>query len=155
MPVISSLKRICMGWVSSMFTPGRTDKASSIASCISSRSQTSSRHVSIGFIETIMSPRSTGMGSVGISAEPIRVTTCRISGNFSNKIFSALPNVSTTWVSDVPCIIEISTVKSPSSSVGMNSPPILLKIKRLTANSATTAAMTAILKRRANSKTGA
>ncbi|MNG33167.1 hypothetical protein D3C84_1193560 [compost metagenome] len=38
-------------------------------------------------------------------------------------------------VNEVPCIPVISTVKSPSSSVGMNSPPIVVNIPRLTKNS--------------------
>ena len=98
----------------------------------------------LGFNATMMSARSTGIGSVGISALPMRLTTCFISGNLRFSSVSALPHVSTMHESDVPCAMLISTAKSPSSSVGMNSPPRNLNATRLTANSATATVVTSL-----------
>ena len=64
-----------------------------------------------------------GMGSVGISALPVRPTTSFTSGNF-NRIFSTLALFTMLWLSDEPCGRMLWKAKSPSSSVGMNSPPM-------------------------------
>ncbi|MCY1511285.1 hypothetical protein D9M68_456990 [compost metagenome] len=113
--------------------PGITASASSILSIISCR-EDAETHSFLGFIDNSISPFSIGIGSVGISALPIRVTACLISGNLSFNIFSALLKVLTTSVSEAPCIIDISMAKSPSSRVGINSPPIFEKTQIVIAN---------------------
>ena len=73
---------------------------------------------------TITSLSSMDMGSVGISAAPIRVTTCFTSGNFI-RIRSISVIVSTVLVNVVPVFNTGCMTKSPSSSVGTNSEPIV------------------------------
>ncbi len=101
MPVSSSLLRIWMGCDISASSPGMVLRVSSIIS-ISSDVDFAEVHSALGFNATMMSARSTGMGSVGISALPMRLTTCFISGNFRFSNASALPHVFTICDSDVP-----------------------------------------------------
>ena len=77
------------------------DRACSIRS-ISSSLVCADVHCFLGMSEMSMSARSTGIGSVGISALPMRVTTWRTSGKLSRNIFSASDADSTICESDVP-----------------------------------------------------
>src|SRR3989344_2927900 len=69
-----------MGCENSVVTPGISSKVSSIFS-INSSLESADVHSSLSFRRIIMSPASIGIGSVGISAEPILVTIILISGN--------------------------------------------------------------------------
>ena len=111
-----------MGWVISVSNPGIALRASSIFA-ISSSFVFADVHSAFGFRAMSMSARSTGIGSVGISALPIRVTACFISGNCLRSIFSANVVVLIIWDREVPCDILNSAAKSPSSRFGRNSPP--------------------------------
>ena len=142
-PVSNSLFRICMGWVSSASRPGMFFSVSDIIA-MSWSVVFAEVHSAFGFSATMMSARSTGIGSVGISALPIRLTTCFTSGYLAFRSCSALLQLSTICESDVPCAILISMAKSPSSRLGMNSPPKNLKPTPLTQNSATAMVMTSL-----------
>src|SRR5690242_5073255 len=83
---------------------------------------------------TTISPFSIGIGSVGISPLPIFVTMVFISGNFAFNIFSHWVVVFIIEVNELPVIILVSKARSPSSMVGINSPPIFWKINKATAN---------------------
>ncbi len=83
-------------------------------------------HSDLSFRIIIKSPASTGIGSVGISPEPILETTCKTSGKLSKSIFSAFVVAFIVFESELPVITRVSTAKSPSSSVGINSPPKFL-----------------------------
>ena len=76
-----------------------------------------------------MSVISIGIGSVGISLAPIRVTTLFTSGNFFNSV-TALVVASTVSCKLLPVINRASIAKSPSSSSGINSPPKVDATKR-------------------------
>ena len=142
-----------MGCVISTSMPGMTLRASSIFS-ISSSLVFADVHWAFGIKDMSMSARSTGMGSVGISELPMRVTACFTSGNCAFSIFSACMVLSTICESDVPCAMLISAAKSPSSRLGMNSPPNLLKTSRLIANSTTIEAISVLLQLRLFVMTG-
>ena len=53
--------------------------------------------------------------------------------------------ISTFWLRDVPGGMICCMAKSPSSSVGMNSPPMRVKAQMLTAKSTAVAATTGVL----------
>ena len=78
----------------------------------------------LSFKITIISAASIGIGSVGISPEPIFVTTFKTSGNLSNNIFAVFWVDSIVVLNDEPGNNLASTAKSPSSNLGINSPPI-------------------------------
>ena len=141
MPVRSSLLRIWMGCEISASSPGMVLSVSSIFS-INSGVVVADVHSALGLRAIMMSARSTGIGSVGISALPMRLTTCFTSGYSALSNCSALVQLSTICDSEVPCAMLISTAKSPSSKLGMNSPPRYLKPTRLTQNRATAPVMT-------------
>jgi len=69
--VISSLNLISMGWVNSISMSGNTDRASFIRSASSSLDPALT-HSDFGFSFIMTSVSSIDMGSVGISAAPIR-----------------------------------------------------------------------------------
>ena len=142
-----------MGWEISASNPGMALKVSSIFS-ISSGVVLAEVHSAFGFSAIMMSARSTGIGSVGISALPIRLTTCLISGYSFLSSFSVLLQLSTICDNEVPCDILISTAKSPSSRLGMNSPPRYLKPTILTQKRATAPVMTSLLRAKTQSRTG-
>ena len=106
-----------------------------------------------GFSITIMSVASGGIGSVGTSAEPVLPTTILTSSN-SRSILDACMDVSRLCDKDVPCGNIQWNAKSPSCSVGMNSPPILEKINTVIANISTVAATKIFLNRMAFSSKG-
>ena len=152
-PVSNSLLRIWIGCEISASRPGMALRVSSIFS-ISSGVVLAEVHSAFGFRAIMMSARSTGIGSVGISALPMRLTTCLISGYSFLSSFSALLQLSTICESDVPCDILISTAKSPSSRLGINSPPRYLKPTTLTQNKATAPVMTSLLRASTQSRIG-
>ncbi|MNR40882.1 hypothetical protein D3C85_1592120 [compost metagenome] len=78
----------------------------------------------MSFSTIIISPLSIGIGSVGISPLPILVTMVLISGNLAFRIFSYSVVVFIICERELPVIIVAFKAKSPSSIVGMNSPPI-------------------------------
>ena len=92
-PVISSLKRSCIGWLKLNSAPLMDDRHSFIFSTISAR-LLADVHSLNGFITIITSASSTAIGSVGTSAVPIFATTCFISGNCSLSFFSAWSDMS-------------------------------------------------------------
>ena len=86
-------------------------------------------HSSISLLRMMyISAISIGIGSVGISATPIRAVTVLISGKFSNRIVSIFFETSMDSVSELPGLINACIAISPSSSCGTNSPPILENI---------------------------
>ncbi len=101
-PVINSLKRISMGCVNSKSNPGIAVNAFLNSSANSSLVSTVVHSLG-GCSVTITSLSSMDMGSVGISAAPIRVTTCFTSGNFI-RIFSISEIVSTVLLKVVPVL---------------------------------------------------
>ena len=141
MPVSNSLLRIWIGCDISASNPGIVWSVSSIFS-MSSSVVSVEVHSAFGLSEIMMSALSTGIGSVGISALPIRLTTCFTSGYSAFSSFSALVQLSTICEREVPCDILISTAKSPSSKLGINSPPRNLNATRLTQNKATAPVIT-------------
>ena len=78
---------------------------------------------------TIISLASIGIGSVGISLLPVLPTTFSTSGNFSIKIFDACCTASVDVFRLLPESTLVSTAKSPSGRVGINSPPNLVNRK--------------------------
>ena len=84
-----------------------------------------------------MSPASKGIGSVGISALPIFVTTFVISGKLANKSFTASCVDAIEVFKLLPVKRRVSTAKSPSSNDGINSPPILVNKSTATPNNTT------------------
>ena len=94
-------------------------------------------HSALGLSAIIMSALSTGIGSVGISALPILVTICFISGYFVLSNFSPIVVASVIWLRLVPCDMLNSAAKSPSSRFGMNSPPSFENAARLITNAHT------------------
>ena len=100
-PVISSLKRISIGWVNSTSIPGMILSASLNLSANSSL-LSALTHSSFGFSFMMTSLSSIDMGSVGTSAAPIRLTTWSTSGKFFKRIFSILVVISMVFPSDVP-----------------------------------------------------
>ena len=127
-PVISSLKRIWIGCWKPNVTPGMC--CSSFA-CIFSASSSLSFALVHSFLSLrimIKSQASTGMGSVGISDEPIFPITSFTSGKFAFKTLA--PRVAASMVCErlLPVKTLVSTAKSPSSKVGINSAPSELKI---------------------------
>ena len=146
-PVISSLKRSCMGWLKLNSTSGMVSSEAFIFSTSSARDE-ALVHSSKGFMTIITSASSTAMGSVGTSAVPILATTCFISGKLSIRIFSARSETLMLRVSELPAGRVICMAKSPSSSVGMNSAPRRVKSMRLAAKAATAATTVAQLNRR-------
>ena len=74
-PVISSLKRISMGWVNSKSTPGILAERASLNLSANSSLVSAEVHSLIGLSLMITSLSSIDMGSVGTSAAPILVTT--------------------------------------------------------------------------------
>ncbi|MCY1239581.1 hypothetical protein D9M72_523820 [compost metagenome] len=139
-PVISSLKRICIGCENSVVAPGISCRAFSIFS-INSSLVLADVHSFRSFSKIIMSPASIGIGSVGISALPILVTTILISGNLALSSCSALVVASISCESELPEAIIKWVAMSPSSNVGINSPPNELNTNNDTANNPTAAAM--------------
>ena len=128
-PVISSLKRSCIGC--EKLNSARSESgasASFILSTISARLP-ALVHSLNGFMIIITSASSTAIGSVGTSAVPILATTCLISGNLSINAFSAKRETSILSVSELPAGSVICMAKSPSSKVGMNSAPRRVKRK--------------------------
>ena len=128
-PVISSLKRSCIGC--EKLNSARSESgasASFILSTISARLP-ALVHSLNGFMIIITSASSTAIGSVGTSAVPILATTCLISGNLSINAFSAKRDTSILSVSELPAGSVICMAKSPSSKVGMNSAPRRVKRK--------------------------
>ncbi|MNU83140.1 hypothetical protein D3C71_728340 [compost metagenome] len=113
-----------MGCENSVVTPGISSNTSSIC-FISSSLESAEVHSSLSFNRMIISPASMGIGSVGISAEPILVTIILISGKRFFNSFSAFVVVSTSWESELPEAMMTCVAISPSSKVGMNSPPNL------------------------------
>ena len=77
----------------------------------------------------IISLASKGMGSVGISLLPVLPTIFLISGNFANNTFSLFSKALIEVLRLLPGKTRVSTAKSPSGKVGINSPPKLDKIK--------------------------
>ena len=152
-PVINSLKRIWIGWENSVNAPGISDKACSIFS-ISSSFVSAEVHSLLSFKRIIISPASIGIGSVGISAEPILVTIIFTSGNLSLNIFSACVVASTSWDNELPDAMIKCVAISPSSNVGMNSPPNELKTNKLATNKPMATAIIAALTCSAFSKIG-
>ena len=111
-------------------------------------------HSDLSFKIIIKSAASTGIGSVGISPEPILETTCKTSGKLSNNNFSALVVAFIVLLNELPVITLVSTAKSPSSSVGINSPPKLLKTINEKINKIAVTVTTTTLVRIANFKIG-
>ena len=142
-PVSNSLLRIWIGCEISASKPGIVFRVSSIFS-ISSAVVSAEVHSAFGLSATMMSALSTGIGSVGISALPMRLTTCLISGYSAFRSFSALEQLSTICESEVPCDMLISTAKSPSSRLGMNSPPRKWKATALMQKSETAPVITSL-----------
>ncbi|MNX24281.1 hypothetical protein D3C86_542980 [compost metagenome] len=91
-------------------------------------------HSFLSFKTIIRSPLSIGIGSVGISPLPILVTIVLISGNLAFRICSYLVAVSTICESELPVIMVALIAKSPSSIVGINSPPMFWKTIKAKAN---------------------
>ena len=153
MPVSNSLLRIWIGCEISASKPGIVFRVSSIFS-ISSAVVSAEVHSAFGLSATMMSALSTGIGSVGISALPMRLTTCLISGYSAFRSFSALEQLSTICESDVPCDMVISTAKSPSSRLGINSPPRKWKATALMHKSETAPVITSLYRAKTHSRTG-
>ena len=143
-PVMSSLVRICMGCDISTRNPSTSLIASSIFS-ESSACVLALVHSLLGLSCIIMSPRSIGMGSVGISELPMRVTTCFTSGKRFFSIFSASVVLAIILDRLVPCFMLTSAQRSPSSKLGINSPPMREKINKATASRAIPVATMALL----------
>ena len=91
-------------------------------------------HSLLSFKTTIKSQASTGIGSVGISEDPILPMTSLTSGKFSFKTLADFIADSTVCERLLPVNVLISTAKSPSSSVGINSAPKKVKIILLMIN---------------------
>ena len=137
-----SLSRISMGWVKRMFTPGRVETVSCIATTSSSW-VFAFVHCSRGVRDRKMSVSSVPMGSVAISAVPIRLQTWRISsGNFSFRSCSMRVLYSVEVSMDVPARRMVLAVMAPSLSLGMNSPPRREARMPVTTSNATTKART-------------
>ena len=68
--------------------------------------------------------------------------------------FSALEQLSTICESEVPCDMLISTAKSPSSRLGMNSPPRKWKATALMQKSETAPVITFLYRAKTHSRTG-
>ncbi|MNL23782.1 hypothetical protein D3C87_1451850 [compost metagenome] len=128
LPVINSLKRIWIGCEISILAPGMISISSFMAFAKSSQLWYLPFHSFLSFRTIIKSPLSIGIGSVGISPLPILVTIVLISGNLAFNNFSYFVVVSTICVSELPVIIVALIAKSPSSIVGINSPPIFWKM---------------------------
>ena len=152
-PVISSLKRISIGWVNSTSMPGMTDRASLNLSASSSL-DSADVHSSLGFNTIITSLSSMDMGSVGTSAAPILVTTCLTSGNCSKRMLSISVVISTVLLRAVPVFNTGWITKSPSSKVGTNSPPMDIYKEMAIAKSTAAKPKTIFLLRRAQSIIG-
>ena len=104
---------------------------------ISSSLSSADTHSSWGFRMTNTSAKSIGIGSVGTSATPIRLTIFSTSGNSAFIMRSTFVVVSIVSLSELPGLSIVWNAISPSSSWGMNSPPILVNIKTVRANMAT------------------
>ena len=142
-----------MGWETSILAPGITSISSFIR--LAKSSQLSAEvHSDLSFKTIIKSPLSIGIGSVGISPLPIFVTIVLISGNFAFRIFSYLVVVSIICVNELPVIIVALIAKSPSSIVGINSPPIFWKTTNAITNNPTAIPKTTFLICNALSKNG-
>ena len=79
-----------------------------------------------------------GIGSVGTSPLPIFETTFSTSGNFVIKIADACFAALILTLRLLPGNTRVSSAKSPSSRVGINSPPNCIKTIIATANNAST-----------------
>ena len=101
-------------------------------------------HSFLSFKITIMSPASKGIGSVGISALPIFVTTFVISGKLANKSLTASCVEAIELFKLLPVKRRVSTAKSPSSRDGINSPPILDNKSTATPNNITVVPITSL-----------
>ena len=91
-------------------------------------------HSFLSFNSIVISHASIGIGSVGISEAPIFPITSFTSGNFFISKSEACVILSIVWLRELPVSNLVSTAKSPSSNVGINSPPNVLKIIRLMIN---------------------
>ena len=80
-------------------------------------------HSSLSFKMIIKSDASIDIGSVGISPAPILVTIFSISGKRSINNFEAFCVASKVVFNELPLNNLVSTAKSPSSNLGINSPP--------------------------------
>ena len=122
-----------MGCENSVVTPGRSSSTFSI-SCVNSSLVFPEVHSLLSFKIIIISAASIGIGSVGISDEPIFDTIIFISGNLTFNNFSAFVVVSISCESELPEAIIMWVAMSPSSKFGINSPPKFEKINNETAN---------------------
>ena len=84
---------------------------------------------------------SMGMGSVGISLAPIRVTMRSTSGNL-RRTSAACPDTRMVSVRELPVNNRASMAKSPSSNSGMNSPPSRVATKSESPNASKAEATT-------------
>ena len=123
-----------MGWLFSTIMPGITAIFSSIASPNSSYVLPDFHSLS-GLRIIIKSVALGGIGSVGTSPAPVLPTTIFTSSNCL-AILEASIEVSMLCVNEVSIGILNSIAYSPSCSWGINSPPIRLNKKILTANMA-------------------
>ena len=152
-PVINSLKRISIGWVNSISKSGIACNFSLNKSANSSL-EFADTHWLLGLNLIITSLSSIDIGSVGTSAAPILETTCLTSGKLFSKICSILVVISAVLVNDVPVFNTGCITKSPSSNVGINSPPILVNAKTVTNSKPNDKPITAFLFFKANFITG-
>ena len=108
----------------------------SLILAISSSLESAEVHSSLSFRIIKLSPISIGIGSVGTSETPKRVTICSISGNSSRRSCSILVEVASPSSRELPGFKMIWKAISPSSSCGINSPPILVNMNAAKANNA-------------------
>ena len=104
-----------------------------------------SGHSDLSFNRIIRSQASKGIGSVGISDVPIFPTTCRTSGNCFCRISAAFSVTLMVLSIDVPGMRRVSTARSPSSRLGINSPPNVKNSARLAENRITATSTTHLL----------
>ena len=117
-----------MGWVNSYSIPGITDNAF-LNSSANSSLLFAFVHSLRGCSFIIISISSIDIGSVGTSTAPIRHTIWSTSsGNSFIRIFSIFVVISIVFDNEVPVLSTGCITKSPSSSVGTNSPPIFEKV---------------------------
>ena len=126
-PEINSLVRNCIGCEKPKVTPGTCSKVFCIFSVNSSRVSALVQSF-LGFNKMVISAASMGIGSVGISDAPILPITSFTSGYVFINRLDACSILSIVWSNELPTNNLVSTAKSPSSSVGRNSPPRELKI---------------------------
>ena len=152
-PVISSLKRIWIGWLISNSTPGIVFSTLNKESA-NSQYPTSVCQSSLCFIMINTSVCSGLIRSVGTSAVPVFPITMFTSWNCIS-FFSTNSLFFTLAESELPCGRMLWKAKSPSSNCGMNSPPIRRKPITLIASNTSETTTTDNLCRSAPSSAGA